>query len=141
MEYYFTNKVTKMLPALRKGVASLPLDDLGWVVPLYPTMKYNNTLITSGTYVSWGSDIKVALSDIWDLEIFNPDNAPELWDTVKFKDGYRYIPEKFYPTTKFSLGAKGWWEEELYESLIDSNIYTPVTYPLGWKKVEVDKNG
>ena len=138
---YYTEQVKKMLPALKKSVVSLPLDDLGWVVPLYPSMEYNNELIPSGTYISWGKDIKIALSDLWDLEIFNPDNAPELWETVKFKDGYRYIPEIFYPTTKFPIGTRGWWKEELYESLIEGNVYTPETNPSGWKKIEVNENG
>jgi hypothetical protein len=130
-----------MLPTLQKSIVLLPLDDLGWVVSIYPTMKYNNELITAGTYISWGKDIKIALSDVWDLEIFNPNNAPELWETVRFKDGYRYIPEVFFPTTQFPLGARGWWKDELYESLIEGNVYTPENHPLGWKKVEVSNNG
>ena len=138
---YYTEKVKQLLPILQKSVTSLPLDDLGLVVPLYPTMKYNNELIRSGTYISWGNDIKIALSDLWDLKNFNPDNAPDLWETVRFKNGYRYIPEVFLPVTQFPLGARGWWKDELYESLIEANVFTPEAYPTGWKKVEVVTNG
>ena len=32
---------------------------------------------------------------------------------------------------KFELG---WWNNELYESLVDSNVYTPDQYAPNWSK-------
>lgn len=50
--------------------------------------------------------------------------------------GYRLIPETITATLAFAKGERGWWNDELYESLLDANVYTPSVNPDGWKKIE-----
>jgi hypothetical protein len=38
-------------------------------------------------------------------------------------------------TTAFAKDECGWWEDKLYRSLLDANVYTPAVYPQGWEKV------
>lgn len=54
---------------------------------------------------------------------------------MQYRDGYRIIPEVITSTLAFSKGEKGWWEDKLYESLMDGNVFTPTVAPTAWKKV------
>jgi hypothetical protein len=106
------------------------------VVSLYPTMKYNGELITTGTRINFGGKLFKAAVDLWDSEENNPDNAAALWGEINYKEGYRIIPETITVTTAFSKDELGWWNDVLYKSLIDANVYTPEQYPAGWEVIE-----
>ena len=51
-------------------------------------------------------------------------------------------PENILPwvqpdsTNAYSIGDKVIFEEEVYESLIDNNVWSPADYPAGWSKIE-----
>lgn len=105
-------------------------------VALYPTLKYDGKLIKSSTRINWNGTIKRASIDIWDMKENNPDNAPTLWADISYRDGYRIIPEVIDVSTVFSKGEIGWWNNILYESLIDSNVWTPEQNSNGWKETK-----
>lgn len=118
--------------------SSISLDDktASEAPMLFGAMRYNGKLIPSGARINWFGVLKRASADLWDLEINNPDNAPTLWEDILYKDGIRIIPETITAGTAFSMGEQGWWKDVLYESLINNNIWTPESYPVGWKVVE-----
>lgn len=100
------------------------------------TLKQDGSLVRAGTRINWNGTIKKAAVDIWDTEANDPDHAPSLWADIDYRDGYRIIPETITVTTAFSKGEKGWWTDgKLYESKVDSNVYTPAQYADNWKKV------
>ena len=100
------------------------------------TLKQDDSLVRAGTRINWNGTIKKAAVDIWDTEANDPDHAPSLWADIAYRDGYRIIPETITVTTAFSKGEKGWWTDgKLYESKVDSNVYTPAQYADNWKKV------
>ena len=103
-------------------------------VSLYPTLKQDGSLIKAGTRINYNSTIIRAAVDLYDTETNSPENAPTLWETLNYKDGYRIIPEVITVGTAFSKGELGWWNDELYESLVDSNVYTPDQYAPYWSK-------
>ena len=103
-------------------------------VSVYPTLKQDGSLIKSGTRINHNGMIIRAAVDLYDTEINSPENAPTLWEALNYKDGYRIIPEVITVGTAFSKGELGWWNDELYESLVDSNVYTPDQYALHWSK-------
>ena len=103
-------------------------------VSVYPTLKQDGSLIKSGTRINYNGTIIRAAVDLYDTETNSPENAPVLWETLNYKDGYRIIPEVITVGTAFSKGELGWWNDELYESLVDSNVYTPAQYALNWSK-------
>ncbi len=105
-------------------------------VVLLPKLKSNGSLVPAGTRINWNNSIKRAAVDLWDTDANNPDNAPSLWEDISYKEGYRIIPEVITVGTAFTLGERGWWDEVLYESLIEANVYTPTAYPAGWKVVK-----
>lgn len=103
-------------------------------VSVYPTLKQDGSLIKSGTRINYNGTIIRAAVDLYDTETNSPENAPTLWETLNYKDGYRIIPEVITVGTAFSKGELGWWNDELYESLVDSNVYTPDQYVPNWSK-------
>ena len=100
------------------------------------TLKQDGSLVRSGTRINWNGTIKKAAVDLWDTEVNDPDHAPSLWADIAYRDGCRIIPETITVTTAFSKGEKGWWTDgKLYESKVDSNVYTPAQYADNWKEV------
>ena len=69
---------------------------------------------------------------------WTPDKTPALYVEVAPVGEYREIKDNMLATEAFAKGEIGWWREKsnLYESLIDANVYTPESYPNGWEKVE-----
>ena len=103
------------------------------VATIYPGLKYDGSLVENGTRVYWGGVLKRAAVDLWDTEGNDPDNAPELWEDVLYRDGYRIIPETITVGLAFSEGEVGWWGDVLYKSLVNANVWTPEQYPEGWE--------
>ena len=100
------------------------------------TLKQDGSLVRAGTRINWNGTIKKAAVDIWDTEANDPDHAPSLWADIAYRGGYRIIPETITVTTAFSKGEKGWWTDgKLYESKVDSNVYTPAQYADNWKEI------
>ena len=116
---------------------ALTLDDAqaSTVPQIFNPMKYDGGLIKSGTRIKWDNGLKRAAVDIWDTEANNPNNAPTLWEDIAYKDGFRIIPEFITATLAFSEGECGWWNDILYRSKINGNVYTPDIYPGGWEQM------
>lgn len=98
-------------------------------------------LIKAGTRINWNGALKRATVDLWDTEENNPENAPTLWEDIAYKLGNRIIPETITAGLAFSKDEIGWWNDKLYISLIDNNVWTPEQYPDGWliKDMEVNE--
>lgn len=118
--------------------ASASLDDkiASNAATLFPRLKEDGSLVKVGTRINWNGVIKKAASDLWDTVENNPDNAPTLWQDIEYRDGYRIIPEVITVTTAFAKDECGWWNDILYRSKLDNNVYTPTAYPYGWEVVE-----
>lgn len=99
---------------------------------IYPTLKETFALISAGTRINWKGTIKRAAVDLWDNPENNPDNAPSLWEDINYKEGYRIIPEVITAGLAFDINECGWWDNNLYQSVIAANVHTPAQYPAGW---------
>lgn len=117
--------------------AATSLDDktASTVATLFPRLKSDGSLVSVGTRINWNGIVKKAAVDLWDTAENNPDNAPSLWQDIEYKEGYRIIPDTLTVTTAFAKGECGWWNDVLYRSLMDANVYTPAVYPQGWEEV------
>lgn len=114
---------------------SLPDKEASQGPVLMRRLKGKGALIKAGTRINWKGVVKRAAVDLWDTPENTPDMAPDLWEDIGYKDGYRIIPAVITAGLAFSTGEKGWWEGELYESLLDNNVWTPAAFSEGWKKV------
>ena len=99
---------------------------------LFQRMCYDGSLIKAGARINWHGTLKMTTADLWDSVENNPVNAPTLWQDIAYKQGVRIIPATITVTEAFAKGERGWWHDEVYESLIDANVYTPEQYPAGW---------
>lgn len=131
----WTDAALRARPILQRAAVNLDDADASVIVGLYDGMKYDDALIKAGTRINWKGLLMRAAVDLWDSEEYNPDNAPTLWEKVMYKDGIRIIPEVITATLAFSKGERGWWNDVLYESRIDGNVYTPDQYYAGWAEV------
>lgn len=118
--------------------ASASLDDktASTAALLFPRLKQGGELVKAGTRINWNGTIKKAASDLWDTPENGPDNAPNLWEDIAYREGYRIIPGNITAGLSFSLGEYGWWGDTLYESLLEDNVWSPEQYPEAWKNVE-----
>lgn len=124
----FADNVTKLRETLTDDIASTVID-------IYPTLRYNETLIKAGTRIKYNGKLLRAAVDLWDVEENNPTNASVLWEEINYKEGYRIIPETITVGTAFAKDEYGWWNNTLYKSLLEANVYTPEAYPAGWELV------
>lgn len=129
-------KAYKMRPIIEAAMASIEDKLASQAVELSPTLKQDSSLIKSGTRINWNGVLKRASVDLWDTIGNNPDNAPTLWEDILYKDGIRIIPETITAGTAFAKNELGWWEDKIYISLIDNNVWTPTTYAAGWQLKE-----
>lgn len=124
----------KLRAIVEQAAASLTDQKASEGVALFPRLKADGSLIRSGARINWHGTLKRAAVDLWDTEANSPDNAPELWEDIAYRDGIRIIPQTITAGLAFALGEKGWWGDVLYESMISANTYTPEQYPDGWQE-------
>lgn len=126
----------KLRPIIEQAAQSLDDKTASEGAELFGTMRYDGSLILSGVRINWHGTVKKAAVDLWDTESSNPDNAPTLWADIAYREGIRIIPDTITVTTQFAKGERGWLHDEVYESLIDANVWTPDAYPAGWQLIE-----
>lgn len=109
--------------------------DASTAAELFPRLKQDGSLVSSGTRINWYGKVKRAAVDLWDRTENNPENAPTLWEDIGYRDGIRIIPETITAGTAFAKDELGWWGDTLYKSLLDANVWTPEQNASGWEKV------
>ena len=133
-------RIDKIAPILHTVISAgrKQLDDkTASIAPeLFGRLKEDGGLIEHGTRINWNGMLKRAAADLWDRPENNPDNAPALWADLDYRAGHRIIPEVITVGLAFSKGETGWWEDVLYRSKKDNNVYTPAVRPEDWEVVE-----
>ena len=121
---------------IETAAASLDDKTASTAPTLFPRLKQDGSLIEAGTRINHNGSIKRAAVDLWDTADNSPDNAPTWWEDIRYRDGYRIIPDEITVGTAFALDELGWWGDKLYKSLLSANVYTPEQYPRGWELQE-----
>lgn len=104
---------------------------------VYPSLKGDGSLVEGGTRINHGGKLYRARVDLWDSAENAPESAPALWEEIMYKKGIRIIPETITAEHPFLKGERGWWNDVLYESILETaNTYTPTAYPAGWKEAK-----
>lgn len=129
-------KTKTLRAAIETASAKLDDKDASTAPELFPRLKGDGSLIKAGTRINWGGIVKRAAVDLWDTAENTPELAPTLWEDISYRQGYRIIPETITAGLAFAKGEKGWWNGELYESLLGANVRTPAVNPSGWTKTE-----
>ena len=134
-----TRKEAKALVAALVTLRSAATDQIASQAAVaYPPLKGGGALVQNGTRINYNGTVWRAAVDLWDNEQSTPSAAPDLWERLDYKDGYRYIPDPITVGTAFVKGERGWWTDgKLYESIYDGqNVWTPAAYSAAWKMIE-----
>lgn len=102
---------------------------------LFPRLKYDGSLIKTGTRINWHGMLKRAAVDLWDTDANSPDNAPTLWEDIAYKQGIRIAPETFTSTNAAAMDELMWFGEHIYRSKMAGNVYTPEQAQNAWELV------
>lgn len=129
-------KAKALRAAIETASAKLDDKDASTTPELFPQLKGDGSLVKAGTRINWGGIVKRAAVDLWDTAENTPELAPTLWEDIRYRQGYRIIPETITAGLAFAKGEKGWWNGELYESMLGANVWTPAVNPSGWTKTE-----
>ena len=129
----WTERALELRRAMNQAGEMLTDAQASEVAAIYPVLMEDGSLVKAGTRINWKGKLMRAASDLWDRPENNPDNAPALWEEINYRKGYRVIPETITVGTAFAKGERGWWGEDLYESVYDGqNVWTPEQYPSSW---------
>lgn len=129
------NEAIRMRELIEQAAQSLPDQEASEAPALFPSLKEDGKLIANGTRILWAGEIRRANVDMWDRPEYNPDNAPSMWDPIRYKQGERIIPAVIPASLAFDKGEKGWYGDVLFISLIPANVWTPDENPAGWEAV------
>lgn len=113
---------------------SLVTDEMSLQVPnLYPTWKVE-TEYALGDRVLYNDTLYKVLQAHTSQESWMPTDASSLFAKVLIPDE-DVIPEWEQPdsTNPYMIGDKVTYEGKTYESIVDNNVWSPITY--GWKEV------
>ncbi len=127
------------LRAVIEGL-SVSLEDAQAIeaVELFPAWKADVGYLT-GDRVRYDGVLYKVLQNHTSQDGWTPDESPSLFARVLIPDPEQ-IPVWEQPdsTNAYMTGDKVYFptaEDDIYESLIDNNVWSPVDYPAGWQIV------
>lgn len=123
----------KLRPYIEKAALSLSDEDALEAVNLFTNWK-NNTQYEKDVRVNYNGVLYKCLQSHTSQEAWTPTDAPSLWAKVLIPDP-DVIPEWEQPdsTNPYMKGDRVMFEEKVYESTIDNNVWRPDSY--GWELV------
>lgn len=107
-------------------------------VVLFPVWQANVEYKT-GDRVRYDGKLYKVIQDHNSQPDWTPVNASSLFASLLTDEEQ---PENILPwvqpdsTNAYSIGDKVIFEEKIYESLVDNNVWSPVDYPAGWQLVQ-----
>lgn len=130
-----TELATKLRPLIERAAQSLDDADALEAVTLFPLWK-PKVEYKAGQKVQDKGILYTVLQDHTSQDGWAPDIVPSLFAKVLIPVP-DIIPEWEQPssTNPYMKGDKVRFEGNVYESLIDNNVWSPSAYPAGWKKV------
>lgn len=122
-------------------VDELP-DETAAALPTFVDAWSSDTEYKTGKRVAYNGTVYKVLQDHTSQSDWTPDTAASLYAKVLIptdEDGEQTdIPEWEQPesTNGYMTGDRVMYEGQIYESLIDNNVWSPSAYPQGWQLIE-----
>ena len=125
----------KLRPYIEKAAISLTDEDALEAVNLFPNWQ-EDTAYMVDQRVRYNNILYKCLTAHVSQSSWMPDVSPSLWARVLIPDE-NVIPEWEQPdsTNAYKIGDKVMFEGQVYESVINNNIWSPAAYPAGWQLV------
>lgn len=98
----------------------------------------SNAIYVSGQYVKYDKVLYKVIISHTSQDDWVPDVSPSLFTKVLIDPTGETISDWVQPdaTNAYMTGDKVKFEGDIYESLIDNNVWSPASYPAGWQKIE-----
>ena len=127
----------KLRPYIEKAALSLSGEDALEAVNLFANWQPNKAYIKDER-VNYEGILYKCLQAHTSQDGWTPTAAPSLWAKVLIPDA-NVIPEWEQPdsTNPYMIGDKVLFEGQVYESVIDNNIWSPAAFPAGWKQSNI----
>ena len=130
--------------ALRRKIETLSasLDDEQALetVELFPIWKAD-TVYAAGDRVRYNDVLYKVLQGHTSQADWTPDTAVSLFTRVLIPEpSIIHVWEQPTSTNAYMTGDRVYYptaQDDVYESLIDNNVWSPTAYPQGWKVIEV----
>ena len=125
----------KLRPYIEKAALSLSDEDALEAVDLFANWQPNKAYVKDER-VKYEGILYKCLQAHTSQDAWTPVAAPSLWAKVLIPDENE-IPEWEQPnsTNPYMIGDKIIFEDHIYESVIDNNIWSPAAYPAGWQLI------
>ena len=126
----------KLRPLIEKAALSLDDTDALEAVELYPRWSGKGGDYIKDRRVSFNNVLYRVLQSHTSQETWMPDVTPSLFAKVLIPDP-DVIPDWEQPdsTNPYMKGDKVRFNNKIYESAIDNNIWSPTAYPAGWVEI------
>ena len=132
------SELYKIRAMIEKAAVSLADDDAIEATELFPAWAVG-TAYSVDQRIRYSDKLYRCVQAHTSQADWKPDSTPALWTEVA-KPGE--IPVWKQPTgaqDAYAKGDKVWFPDvntTVYESIIDSNVWSPTDYPQGWKAVD-----
>lgn len=125
----------KLRPYIEKAALSLSDEDALEAIDLFPNWKSDTTYVKDDK-VKFEGILYKCLQAHNSIASWTPTSSPSLWTKVLIPDP-NVIPEWEQPdsTNPYMIGDMVMFEGQVYESVINNNIWSPSAYPAGWQLI------
>lgn len=140
MEDYIA-KARKLRAIIERAAQSLPDKEGAEVVTLFSSAPdddawWDGHLIEAGKRIRFGNHLSRANAAIFAYRHYAPDQAPELWEFIQYRDGYRVIVGAISPVNLVQPGEIVWVGDTKWKNVSGiATSYLPTEYPAGWEMV------
>lgn len=126
----------KLRPYIEKAALSLSDEDALEAVDLFPKWDEAHGVYTKDDKVKFEGILYKCLQTHTAQAGWTPIAAPSLWAKVLIPDA-NVIPEWEQPdsTNSYMKGDRVMFNDQIYESAIDNNVWSPSVYPAGWQLI------
>lgn len=127
----------KLRPYIEKAALSLSDEDALEASNLFPYWE-DAIAYKVDDRVRYDGDLYKCLQAHTSQIAWTPTAATSLWTKVLIPDE-NIIPEWEQPssTNGYMIGDKVLFNSEIYESVINNNVWSPLAYPAGWQLVNI----
>ena len=126
----------KLRPFIEKAAMSLNDEDALEAVQLFPHWSGENVGYFVDDKVQYENNLYQCLQAHTSQNAWTPTAAASLWAKVLIPDP-NVIPEWEQPgsTNGYMIGDQVRFNDKVYESTINNNIWSPAAYPAGWREI------
>lgn len=127
-------KAYQLRKIIEKAVISLTDEDALEAVVLYPEWNGGLFVYEVSDRVRYNGELYKVLQHHTSQMDWNPEASPSLFARVLTGETPEDIRDWEQPdsTNPYMTGDRVRFEGQIYESVIDNNIWSPITYPAGW---------